>query len=119
MTTDLKHNEVIICEHTETGEILTVMNVEATTDDVLYAIGIDEGNKNLERKLRAGKYKHFKNKYYTLITVAERKDERFAIYQANYGEYKCYARPLEMFASEVDRVKYPEVKQKYRMEECD
>lgn len=43
-------------------------------------------------------------------------DERYVVYRALYGSRETWVRPYAMFMEEVDRQKYPQVRQKFRFE---
>ena len=43
-------------------------------------------------------------------------EQTMVVYRRLYGDGGLWVRPLEMFLSEVDHEKYPDVRQRYRFE---
>ena len=74
-------------------------------------------NKRQELKIH-GVYKHFKGDYYLVEDIAKDSEtkEEMVLYRRLYEDGGLWVRPKEMFLSEVDHEKYPDVKQKYRFE---
>ena len=82
----------------------------------------------VERDLCVGDIvQHFKREWvsketseylYKILAFAQHTEngEHLVIYQGLYAPFKICARPYAMFMSEVDREKYPDVKQKFRFE---
>ena len=65
-----------------------------------------------------GIYKHFKGNYYLVEGLAKdsESEQEMVVYRRLYEDGSLWVRPKEMFLSEVDHEKYPNVKQKYRFE---
>ena len=63
-------------------------------------------------------YRHFKGDLYLVEDIAMNSEtlEDMVIYRRLYGDGKLIVRPYDLFTSEVDHDKYPDVKQKYRFE---
>ncbi|MDD6467202.1 MAG: DUF1653 domain-containing protein [Erysipelotrichaceae bacterium] len=61
--------------------------------------------------LECGRYRHFKGKEYQLLAIAKHSEtlEEMVVYQALYGDYGIWVRPLSMWNElvEVDGVKRP------------
>ena len=85
--------------------------------------------KNIAEEIKSGDIvQHFKrtddmqaNEYlYRIIAEAKHTEtnEYMVVYQAMYGDFQTYARPMAMFLSPVDKEKYPDAKQEFRFEKC-
>lgn len=78
-----------------------------------------ETAKEFREKLVGKRFKHFKGNIYKVIEVGIHSENAgcMVIYVSESDESLVWVRPLEMFLSDVDKLKYPDVKQKLRFEE--
>lgn len=75
-----------------------------------------------KRKIEIGKkYRHFKGNIYQVIDIVNdsENENKLVIYKGLYENGKTWAREYNMFNSEVDHIKYPDVKDVYRFTEID
>lgn len=90
--------------------------------------GSDSGSETRRLPKAGDVYRHFKGGEYEVLVsgvLHTETEEWLVVYRCrrkgNNTNLPCkvgdvYARPLDMFMSEVDHEKYPDAKQKYRME---
>ena len=73
----------------------------------------------MTKEIKIGRiYKHFKGDYYLVedIVINSETKGKMVLYRALYGDGTRYVRSYDMFASRVDKVKYPNVQQEDRFE---
>jgi len=60
----------------------------------------------MDRKLKINtRYRHFKGKDYLVINLAKHSETQddMVVYQALYGDYGIWVRPLSMFLEQVEK----------------
>jgi hypothetical protein len=57
-----------------------------------------------DKKLRLGLYQHYSGKHYRVLGLSRHSEtlEEFVVYQALYGDYGLWVRPLGMFQESVE-----------------
>lgn len=75
----------------------------------------------LRKQMVGKKYRHFKGNFYIVdgIALHSETEAPFVVYHREGHDGKLWIRPLEMFLSPVDKVKYPDVQQEFRFEKVD
>lgn len=56
------------------------------------------------KKIQKGIYKHYKGNYYVVVSVAKHSEtlEDLVVYQALYGDFGLWVRPMEMFCETIE-----------------
>lgn len=92
-----------------------IKNFSITGDDRMY---YQWKANQLKDEMVGYRYCHFKGNVYVVTNLAVQSESEgiLVIYKDFMHPDKVWARPLDMFLSEVDHVKYPDVAQKMRFE---
>ncbi len=71
---------------------------------------------HFKRELLAEEEKKTNRYLYQIIGIALHSEtgEQMVVYQAMYGDFGMFVRPMDMFLSQVDHEKYPQVRAKDR-----
>lgn len=124
-----KHSKIVFYFKNETF-IVGAPDYRSINDSSLIFRDLDEMLNDLvmhiypERSVTPGSiWKHFKGTTAKVITLCHHSEtgEELVVYECSGNSGKTnhtdgiYARPIDMFLSEVDHEKYPDVKQKYRL----
>ena len=58
----------------------------------------------MNNQLPKGKYRHYKGDFYKVIEIAKHSEtlEEMVVYQALYGEFDHWVRPLKMFIEDIE-----------------
>lgn len=114
----------------KTGIPVSLDKDEYVELDTEPSISESEEGEAVKRDIRVGDIvQHFKREWvsaetseylYKVLAFAEHTEtgEKLVVYQGLYAPFKICARPYAMFMSEVDRQKYPDIKQRYRFEKA-
>ena len=72
-----------------------------------------------KEQMTGKRYRHFKGGIYIVTDIAVHSEtgNLMVVYKSFKDPSLTWARPISMFLSEVDKGKYPDVKQEYRFEE--
>lgn len=75
----------------------------------------------LRKQMVGKKYRHFKGNFYIVdgLALHSETEESYVVYHREGHDGELWIRPLEMFLSPVDKVKYPDVQQEFRFENVD